>query len=508
MRSYYKFILILFIIFGQDSVAQDVSLKVSAPDYNGKNVFLWLEDDFFSRHKSLISQGKIENDHHIFSISIDDISKLRIGIDYQYGSMYVEPGATYEISFPKHDISKNRSFAWNTQVMLSFLELPENDINAQIISFNGDLDAFFSSLLTSENNSPSKENQLEQVDSLENSNRIIKNFSPKESLEKFNNYILTWGSNPNENGSSFFKNYRTYSGASIAYSLGEKKSNLFAMYLLNKQIQYSNPEYVRFFLEYYQNYFDFYNFYPLSKKIEAAFISIDQKKDLLKLISEDTLTGSKQMRELILLKGLYDYYPKHRELDSIITSIIYDISRSSVYPQHREIALNYLSKLNKGKIDTPFPNFDYIRFTGDTAKLSDYKGEMIYLQIFASWSSSSLAEMDLMAELYKRYNSKVKFISLSIDSELQQFFSFVEENRKYKWEIGWIGEHPDIIELLSIYDIPLFYIINSDFEIYTWPALWPSTGAEKTFYEIELKEKEDKKFRFWENQTNKSKREK
>jgi hypothetical protein len=82
----------------------------------------------------------------------------------------------------------------------------------------------------------------------------------------------------------------------------------------------------------------------------------------------------------------------------------------------------------------------------------------------------------------------------------------MDKNKEYKWDFGWIGVHPEALQLLTIYDLPLFFLINDTFEIIEWPALFPSTGIEKSFYEIELKEREENKYRFWEDQTNKSKR--
>ena len=109
-----------------------------------------------------------------------------------------------------------------------------------------------------------------------------------------------------------------------------------------------------------------------------------------------------------------------------------------------------------------------------------------------------------MKELYKRYNSKVRFISINIDPNKDDFDSFYSKNRKYKWDFVWVGQHPDILEQLSIYDVPIFYLLDGDMTIEKWPALSPSTGIEKTFYELEIQERENKKFRFWEDQTIKS----
>lgn len=506
MQLKYKFLFLFSILFISSVYTQDVSLRIIAPDYEGKNVYLWVEDDYFTKHKEHLGQSVVENEECTFTISVAKISKIKIGIDYQFARMYVEPGAEYSISFPKHDESNNRSLAWNTEVMLSFLDLDDDDINSKVMLFNSDLDSFFSSLLIGDVVTPTFSEENNPSDTTAYSTKVSRKFSRKESLEKFILYEDSLTENTNVD-SSFFGNYCKYAGASIAYSLGEDKTELYAKYFADKDIQYDNPEYALFFNEFYENYFDFYAYYPLSKKLKMAFESTNVKDSLSALIAEDTHSGNAQLQELILLKGLYDYRFQKPNLDTTILDVISSISLSSEYKENKKIANNYLLNISKGSAGSLFPDVEYISYTGDTLYLSEAGGQLIYLQIFASWSSSSIAELELMNQLYKRYNSKIRFISLSIDPSLSQFNAFIKKNRDYKWEFGWIGVHPESLRLLSVYDLPLFYLINEDFEILEWPALYPSTGIEKSFYEIELQEREDNKFRFWENQTNKSKRE-
>ena len=142
----YKFLLVFFFL-PFITQAEEVSLHILAPDYENKEVYLWIEDDFFSRHRILIDEGRIEKGECLFEFSVETTSKIRIGIDYQYGSMYVEGNSNYQIAFPKQSEESMRSLAWNTPVMLSLLDLPENDVNTQIMLFNSELDAFFSELL-------------------------------------------------------------------------------------------------------------------------------------------------------------------------------------------------------------------------------------------------------------------------------------------------------------------------------------------------------------------------
>ncbi len=482
-----------------------MSLKVFAEHYENQNVYIWLEDDFFSRHTQLIDQGKVIEGECVFLLSIKDISKIRVGIDYQYGSLYLEPNTDYEIAFPKHEEGENRSLAWNTKVMLSLLNIPEEDVNSQIMLFNSELDSFFSTLLLGDlSNDPL--NASDSIYSLDQSNNLsARKFSQKESLLKFKTFADSLISDSDT--ASFITSYKKYAAASISFSLGEKKDTLYNEYFRNEKIAYNNPEYARFFNEFYQNFFEYYSYYPLSEKLDKALKSSDCKAELAQLVSEDAMSGGPQLRELVLLKGLYDYATIHSKMDSTILAVIGEISIQSSYPIHRDIAVHFIEKLKRAKKGSLFPVIEFLSFTGDSVKLSDFEGQMIYLQIFSTWSSSSLAEMEFMDQLNKKYSSDIRFISLSIDPDSEDFYRFVNANRNYNWELGWIGVHPEKLKLLSIYDLPLFYLIDEDLKIVEWPALWPSTGIEKTFYEMEVKKREENKLRFWEDQTNKSKRE-
>jgi len=494
MRSIYRVLFLLFALTSSNSFSQEVILKINAPHYENELVYLWFEDDYFSRHKTLIAQARIENSEAVFSLYIDGVTKVSIGIDYQVGSLFLDANRDYEVVFPAPDSDENRTLAWNTRVDLFFIDFPEDDINLQIGNFNKDLDEEIVLLFSDK-------------PSLDSTNSNVRKLSHRERLKHYLDYMATWDSVYIKNDSPFFNAYRTYTGASIAYSFGQKRIDLYNSFLKNKPVLYNNPEYAQFFNEYFQNYLDTYVFYPLSEKRESAFASSNVCKDLKELLKEDSNLVDEQFEELILLKSLYDYYPKHSSLDSIIASLILTISDSSQYDENRIIAKNFLNNLTATKKGSPFPEIEFINRLGDTLLLSEFQGQLIYLQIFASWSSSSMAELELINELNKKYNSNVRFVSLSIDPDKRDFESFLAKNRKFKWEFGWIGVHPDILEVLSIYDLPLFYLIADDYSIVDWPSLWPSTGIEKVFYDEILREKEEKKFRFWEDQTNKSKRE-
>jgi thiol-disulfide isomerase/thioredoxin len=499
MQSSYRFIIFFFLLSATNAFSQEIELKVNAENYENEKVYLWMEDDFFSRHKTLIDQSTIISGEAIFKIKLNEVSKIRIGIDYQYGSLFVEKNAHYEVRFPERDKDKNRSLAWNSQVQLVHLNSSEEDINIKIAAFNNNVDQALLNIFANFSNSINAD-----------TNNVViaqPKISQRESLSNFLDYKNSWDSIYEKSDSPFFSDYRLYAGATIAYSLGQKRDELYSLYLKDKPIRYDNPEYANFFNQFYQNYLSSYDFYPLSDRKNKALNSTDSKNKLMLLLSEDGLFQNNAFDELVLLKSIYDYYPRHPESDSVLTAILLEISQSGIEINNERIAKNFLDNLKKGKRGSNFPEFNYLNRFGDTANFEVIEGKMIYIQIFASWSSSSLAELELMNELNKRYGANVHFVSLSIDPLIEDFDTFIKNHKKFKWDIGWIGVHPDILKLLAIYDLPLFYLLDQDHTILSWHSLWPSTGIEKVFYEEMLKEKEKNKFRFWEDQTNKSKRE-
>lgn len=76
------------------------------------------------------------------------------------------------------------------------------------------------------------------------------------------------------------------------------------------------------------------------------------------------------------------------------------------------------------------PDFDFISFEGDYHRLSDFKGQIIVLNFWASWCVPCRAEApELQAawEHYQTQNAEVAFIGMAVDDNLQNAQAFVRE---------------------------------------------------------------------------------
>jgi len=502
MPSLFKSLFFIFFFANQLS-AQEVILTISASGYTGEKVNIWIEDDLFTGHRNLVDTKVIENDKATFHFDIHQIKLLRITLNYQYGLLLVEPGTKYKVVFPVPEDNSQLSLAGTSRIQLIFNDLDSNDINYKISNFNKLVDEFILNNLSEDiriaDSSSISGTQPESTQS----EFAISRFSERDMMRKMDGFRTGLDSTYRDIG-EYFNNYRNFTFANIEYDLGKERRKLYFEYLENSDIGYNNVEFVKFFKTFYADFFDFYSYYPYSDKLIAAFESAQPINALINIIKGDTLTGSDEMKMLIMQKGLYDLYPNTSRWKGRIVEILEILKNENPYSEQRLIAGYMVENLLKGKKGTRAPDMEYIKADGDTLSLSDLKGKMVYIQFFASWNTSALAEMELISELRKRYGNRVEFLSISIDENVNDFTSFAEKNKAFKWEFGWIGDDAKLRNEFEIAHLPLFYLIDEQGKIISWPSLWPSTGIESVFLKTKYNRKAKKKKGYWDAPPNKS----
>lgn len=113
-----------------------------------------------------------------------------------------------------------------------------------------------------------------------------------------------------------------------------------------------------------------------------------------------------------------------------------------IYEQFMETSTNEMHKTeitelyNKFKTvakGQPSPKFkDYENFAGGTTSLDDLKGNYVFINVWATWSSPSPREMNFFKELETTYKGKnIKFVSISVDkaTDYDKWKNVVSENK-------------------------------------------------------------------------------
>ncbi len=69
------------------------------------------------------------------------------------------------------------------------------------------------------------------------------------------------------------------------------------------------------------------------------------------------------------------------------------------------------------KIGTKAPDFELKTLSGETVKLSSFKGKKVMLNFWATWCPPCKAEMPEMEQFYKQGNNDVVILAVNIDTE-------------------------------------------------------------------------------------------
>lgn len=117
--------------------------------------------------------------------------------------------------------------------------------------------------------------------------------------------------------------------------------------------------------------------------------------------------------------------------------------------------------LEKGNIA---PNFELTTLSGETVQLSDYRGEKVMLNFWATWCPPCRAEMPDMEKFYNNENVKILAVNLTNTEESQ------DAVKKFKKEFGLsfpilMDEKLAVANKYQIQPIPTSYMIDSNGKI-------------------------------------------
>ncbi len=83
-------------------------------------------------------------------------------------------------------------------------------------------------------------------------------------------------------------------------------------------------------------------------------------------------------------------------------------------------------KLN---IDSPAPDFALPSSTGDSVRLSDYKGKYLLIRFWASWNRSGMVRNRVLRQQYEKYQpAGLEILSISLDKKKDEWLSGIERD--------------------------------------------------------------------------------
>jgi thiol-disulfide isomerase/thioredoxin len=122
----------------------------------------------------------------------------------------------------------------------------------------------------------------------------------------------------------------------------------------------------------------------------------------------------------------------------------------------------------------PAPSFSLKNESGKIYNLSDFRGKVVYLDLWASWCKPCREETPYLKQIYERYKDEkgLVIVSVSVDEELQRWKEALIED-KPTW-LQLIDEDKIVFESYVPNMIPKFIVINKKGNIVDFDAPRPS----------------------------------
>ena len=192
-----------------------------------------------------------------------------------------------------------------------------------------------------------------------------------------------------------------------------------------------------------------YNFYSL---IESS-----NKTEFTEILNE---YKNRMLESLIPLKGI-DWYNKE-EKDKIY----------SLIDKWKERKFNFDNMPDPGEQGI---DFNYPDKNGETYSLSSFGGNLIYVDVWASWCGPCIAQIPALQDLEKDYHDKnITFLSISVDTDKDSWLKMLSDKNLggvQLWADGW----SDITKSYAIFGIPRFLLFDQGGKIISTDAPRPTS---------------------------------
>ena len=434
MRKFAILFLLIIVSFTTILSQDNVVITGNAVGKANKLVRIIVYSDLFSGAKYTLAETRT-NSEGSFSINLktNKTQFAFLAFELEKGEFYLSPDSEYNFSLNLNNSNNGSIF---DRLPLNFsLTAKDGGIQNQIEEFNISYNNFI----------------------YNNVNSIYKGRN-KTKITDFTDSIRTIFSNKK---SEYIVNYAEYSLASLLWlSKVDNDKSILRNYFINRPVLYSNIQYVDFFKEFFNSYFDSENIYSYNELMIAVNSrSISVLDDLL---SQDSLLSQdNRVREIVAMLLLSrNYHNRDVKKDRII-SLLESIAKNSAYTENKLIARNFIVELGKLQNGSPAPDFNLFNNNDQLVKLNSFKGDFALLCFVKDNCNICNFQMEQINDLKNEFDNKLQVVTIVAGNETKKIATLSKE-KGYNWSILRTDENIVLLEDYNVKTYPTYILINPD----------------------------------------------
>ena len=209
--------------------------------------------------------------------------------------------------------------------------------------------------------------------------------------------------------------------------------------------------------------------------------SLEQHVRLVKKYVPDALMGE---RHLALRAEEYTKYPSGRDVELYRKTLLSGVTTDSLREKINRCFDNFKEKyghLAKGK---PAPDIEFTDKEGKIHHLSEYKGKVLFVDIWGTWCAPCIAEFPHLRAIQEHFkdNPNVMIMSLSCDIERkpERWLPFLQQRGdEITWHQFMLTKEGNKVtsEVYYIFGIPHFMLIDKEGNFVSYDGPHPGLGG-------------------------------
>lgn len=410
-------------------------------------------DQFSHLEKTLATTRTDSAGNFSLAFPIKQTTYAMLAINLKRTEFYLKPEAIYHFTITQDSLIRNASPFEDIPLRVG-IKAEDDSLNTLIGAYNG----LYNKLII---------NHFRDI-YLSHNREVLKNFE-----EKVNNRF-------GQIKTPYVRHYIRYSLASLVWGSRTKSlPEIVAAYFAGKPVLYQNMQYTRLFLNFFQVYFESTIKKPVTRDKLATVIPQRNLKKLDALFASDpALSADACVRQLAEMVQLANLYPDPGFEKNDIAALFKQIAAKSAFAKNREIARDYLVKLNILQPGTPAPAFLLPDLMGKEFSLKDFRGKFVLLSFVNTHCPVCNKQLNELNNISQKLGTGFTNLTI-VKGKATPEFMRQEDPIGYSWPFLLLGKSILILEKYQIVTYPAYVLIDPEGRVVMAPAPMPGNNLQQ-----------------------------